>query len=96
MEEKEFQLVAEVRSADPSTARAGLPALVPDATIEDTAQGFRVEARMRGKSAGSLNRALLSGLRRLVRRTTLRATWTATDGTQERYFDYVRKDRPPA
>jgi hypothetical protein len=45
---------------------------------------------MRGESARDLNRALLSALRRLERRTRLRAEWTS-GGTTERFFDYVPK-----
>jgi len=33
----------------------------------------------------------LSALRKVVKRTTLRAEWTSGDGTGERFFDYVLK-----
>jgi hypothetical protein len=41
--------------------------------------------------ARELNRAFLSALRKVVKRTTLRAEWTSGDNTTERFFDYVLK-----
>ena len=52
--------------------------------------GFRVACTLDGPSAKDLNRDLLSALRRVVKKTRLRARWTA-DGTTERFFDYVPK-----
>jgi hypothetical protein len=49
-------------------------------------------ATLAGASAQDLNRSLLSALRRVERRTRLRAAWTA-DGVTERFFDYVSKGR---
>jgi len=51
---------------------------------------FEVEAQMEGASARDLNRTLLSALRKVEKRTTLRAEWTCGDTTQ-RFFDYVLK-----
>jgi hypothetical protein len=45
---------------------------------------------MEGASAKELNRPLLSAMRKVEKRTTLRAEWTWGD-TTERYFDYVLK-----
>jgi hypothetical protein len=45
---------------------------------------------MEGASAKELNRTLLSALRKVEKRTTLRAEWACGDIT-ERYFDYVLK-----
>ena len=45
---------------------------------------------MKGESARELNRAFLSALRRIEKKTTLRAEWTH-DGLTERFFDYVPK-----
>jgi hypothetical protein len=39
----------------------------------------------------NLNRTLLSALRKVKKRTTLRAEWTSRDGTTERFVDYVLK-----
>jgi hypothetical protein len=39
-----------------------------------------------------LNRTFLSALRKVEKRTTLRAEWTSGDGSiSERFFDYVLK-----
>jgi hypothetical protein len=50
---------------------------------------------MRGADARELNRFLLSALRRVERRTRLRAEWTA-NGETHRFFDYVPKGSRPA
>jgi len=34
---------------------------------------------------------LLSALRRVEKKTTIRAEWTSADNTTEKYFDYVLK-----
>ena len=52
---------------------------------------FVVRSEMLGESAKDLNRALLSSLRRVERKTRLRSEWTAQDGTVYRFFDYVLK-----
>ncbi len=46
---------------------------------------------MEGASARQLSRALLSALRKVEKRTTLRAEWTSSDNLTERFFDYVLK-----
>jgi len=51
---------------------------------------FRVRAEMEGSSARELNRHLLSELRRVEKKTRLRAEWTS-EGITERFFDYVLK-----
>lgn len=58
--------------------------------ISATAEGFHVVATLSGGRARDLNRSLLSALRRVERRTRLRAAWTA-GGVTERFFDYVPK-----
>jgi len=52
-----------------------------------------VKGEMEGSSARDLNRALLSALRHVERKTRLRAEWTS-EGTTERFFDYVPKGKP--
>lgn len=52
---------------------------------------FIVRRELEGKNAKDLNRSLLSSLRRVEKRTRLRAEWTARDGTVYRFFDYVLK-----
>ena len=46
---------------------------------------------MEGTAAKEVNRTLLSALRRVEKRTRLRAEWTSDDGTTFRFFDYVLK-----
>lgn len=58
-------------------------------SVASTSFGF-VEAEMEGARAKELNRTLLSALRKVEKRTTIRAEWTSSD-TTERYFDYVLK-----
>jgi hypothetical protein len=85
-----FELEAEVRTANVQDALAELPRLLPGATIVKTAAGLKVGGELEGESARDLNRWLLSALRRVERRTTLRAQWTC-GRTVERFFDYVPK-----
>ena len=51
-----------------------------------------VTKSMVGESAKDLNRQLLSALRRVEKKTRLRAEWKAKDGTVSRFFDYVLKE----
>jgi hypothetical protein len=84
-----FELVAEVSSDDPAALEPLLRELV-GGEITATADGFHVVAVLTGESPRELNRALLSALRRVERRTRLRATWTA-GGVTEHFFDYAQK-----
>jgi hypothetical protein len=94
MAEECFQLVADVSSDDPAAIGAILRDLLPG-SITETADGFHIEASMTGTSARDLNRNLLSVLRRVERRTRLRAEWTAA-GITHRFFDYVPKGTRPS
>jgi predicted RNA binding protein with dsRBD fold (UPF0201 family) len=87
---RRFDLDGDVRSASPQEVLAALRDLFPDATIETTETGLRVRVQLEGESARDLNRAVLSALRRVERRTTLRAEWSG-GRTVERFFDYVPK-----
>ncbi len=94
MSTRSFDLVADVSSADPAAIEPMLRRLV-DGEITPTPDGFHVVATHSGESAKELNRSLLSALRRVERRTRLRAAWTA-GGVTERFFDYVSKGSRPA
>jgi hypothetical protein len=89
MAESDFHLVADVSSDD-------LPAIEPilhqmvSRGITKTPDGFHIDTTMTGPRARDLNRSLLSALRRVERRTRLRAEWTA-GGVTERFFDYALK-----
>lgn len=86
----QFELNGEVRSQSPNRVHAALKELLPEARIEETELGLSVHAQVPGQSAQELNRTLLSALRKVERRTTVRAEWTSS-GMVERFFDYVFK-----
>jgi len=87
-----FSLSARVNTEDPRAIAPvldrlfGAGAVVPG----ETANEFRVTATLSGESARDLNRFVLTELRRVEKRTRLRAEWTR-DGVTERFFDYVPK-----
>ena len=90
-----FRLVGEVRTAARSEVLPVLHQLLARGEVRETNSGFEIEAQLEGESAQELNRTLLTALRRIERRTTLRAEWSS-GRTIERYFDYVRKSTRPA
>ena len=89
-----FHLTAVVSSDSPKAIGLLLEQLV-DGSVTATPDGFRVDAWMTGADPRELNRILLSSLRRVERRTRLRAEWTA-NGETHRFFDYVLKGTRPA
>ena len=93
-DEFEYRLVADVNSDEPADLRPVIESLITG-TVTPARDGFHVEGTARGESARDLNGALLSALRRVERRTRLRAAWTR-DGVTERFFDYVLKGTHPA
>jgi len=90
MRQRRFRLVADVSTDDPVALRPVLVRLVGATSLSVRNDGFHVESELSGGSARELNRTLLSALRRTVKKTRLRATWTA-GATTERFFDYVPK-----
>ncbi len=100
MTNKHFLLVANVSTDNPEAIRPILEKLIgphgsvkevnPD-DVEHRSKGeFRIQAEIEGITAKDLNRSLLSALRRVEKRTRLRAEWSSGN-TVERYFDYVLK-----
>ena len=87
----EFKLKARVSRSDARTIRHVLDQLAAKGAVKKAAEDFIVEGKMEGASARQLNRALLSALRKVEKKTTLRAEWTSSDNTTERFFDYVLK-----
>lgn len=87
-------LVADVASANPTAIQSALAGLLRG-TVTSSASGFHIETTVEGSDPRAANRELLSALRRVERRTTLRAEWTH-DGTVHRFFDYVAKGTRPA
>jgi len=90
MSKKQIALSADISTEDPSAIQRTLAGLVGVDAIIQTEKGFKVRTTMQGDSARDLNRTLLSALRSVVKKTTLRAEWTH-DKTTERFFDYVPK-----
>jgi hypothetical protein len=80
-----FELVADVTSAQPVPIRAALTNLV-DGTVTATSNGFHVEGHVSGDDPHDVNRQLFTTLRRIEPRTTLRAQWTR-EGTVHRFVD---------
>ena len=86
-----FKLKARVSRSDARTIRQALDQLAAKGSVKEAAEGFVIEAELEGASAKELNRTLLSALRKVQRKTTLRSEWTSGDGTTEKFFDYVLK-----
>jgi hypothetical protein len=87
---RKFSLVARVSTENPTAVKRAIKEFAPKGSVTATEGGFVVKAELRGASARDLNRKLLSALRRVERKTRLRAEWTSGD-TTERFFDYVPK-----
>jgi hypothetical protein len=97
MVEKRFFLQARVSTENPRAVKPVLERLVPGGSVlggEDRKE-FRVEGELSGASARDLNRAFLSSLRQVEKRTRLRSEWSC-DGVSERFFDYVPRGKKPA
>jgi hypothetical protein len=90
MTKKTFTLIARVSTENPQAIKLALEGLMSKGSITPTDEGFLVKATMHGEAARELNRTLLSALRRVERKTRLRAEWTSGRAT-ERFFDYVPK-----
>jgi hypothetical protein len=87
---KTFTLTARISTENPKAIKLALKQLLPKASVSAADEGFLVKAKMRGDTAKDLNRNLLSSLRRVTRKTVLRAEWKS-EGKTERFFDYVSK-----
>jgi hypothetical protein len=84
-----FRLSGDVSSENPDGVRPLLTQLV-DGQVTAAPDGWHLDGVMEGDDARDVNRRLLSALRRVERRTRLRAEWTA-DGVTYRFFDYALK-----
>ena len=87
-----FTIRAKLNTEDPVAIRPVLRRLVPEGSVTLTGDPKELVLRgeMEGESARELNRSLLTELRRVERRTRLRAEWTS-EGLTERFFDYAPK-----
>jgi len=89
-----FRLNGDVSSENLSAIRPVLTQLL-DGEVTATQDGLHLDGLMEGDDVRDVNRRLLSALRRIERRTRLRAEWTA-DGVTYRFFDYAFKSERPA
>lgn len=91
MAQQKFHLSARISSDSPAAVRAPLREFVGRAgKIKATDDGYEVEGTFSGESAKDLNRTLLSALRKVEKKTRLRAEWTSGEQV-EKFFDYVPK-----
>lgn len=90
MPKKVYDLTANVSTENPRAIRRVLDDLIEKGSVTPTEDGFQVKAKMVGESARDLNRTLLSALRKVEKKTRLRAEW-AFGKSVERFFDYVAK-----
>jgi hypothetical protein len=84
-----FHLVGQVSSGNLDAVRVVLEEFGLS-TEEIAGASLRAVGVMEGEDARDVNRRLLSALRRVERRTVLRAEWSA-GGLTHRFFDYVAK-----
>jgi hypothetical protein len=93
MVEKSFKLSAHVSSDNPSAIKPVLELIIGNkGTVKPTSDGFEVTANLVGESARDLNRMLLSEMRRVEKKTRLRAEWTS-GSTTEKFFDYSSRTK---
>ncbi len=90
-----LQLAARVSSDSPGAVGRVLIAKLGATSGTGDGTDWSIRAEVESASARDANRELLSELRRVERKTRLRAQWTA-GGSIERFFDYVSKGTRPA
>jgi len=93
MTKKRFKVVARVSTANPDAIKPILRELIAKGSVNKKGDEFLIEADMEGADAKELNRPLLSALRKVVKKTRLRAEWMSDEGTTQRFFDYVLKKK---
>ena len=89
-----LRLDARVSSDSPAAVGRFLVAKLGATSVTRDGGDWIVRAEVESASARDANRELLSQLRRIERKTRLRAEWTA-GGVVERFFDYVAKGTRP-
>ncbi len=91
MASKHLRVVARVSSSNLQAIKPVLEQLIKIGSVKEAKGEFIIEAEMSGDSAKELNRSFLSALRRVEKKTRLRAEWTSDNGTTQKFFDYVLK-----
>jgi hypothetical protein len=80
-----------VSSSNPKAIKPVLEQAITTGSLREAKGEYVIEAEVEGDNAKELNRSLLSTLRRVEKKTRLRAEWTSDDGTTQRFFDYTLK-----
>ena len=84
-----YKLKAQTSSNNPQSVLQVLKRfLVRKGDVVLNGELIEVNAELEGESAKDLNRILLSEMRKIEKKTRLRAEWTS-DNITERFFDYV-------
>jgi hypothetical protein len=91
MVNKRFRITARVSSSSPQAIRPVLEKIIAKGSVKKEEAEFVIETEMQGSNARELNRSLLSALRKVEKKTRLRAEWSSDDGITLRFFDYVLK-----
>ena len=91
MVNKRFRLTARVSSSNPQAIGPVLKKFIAKGSVKKAEDQFIIEAEMEAADARELNRSFLSALRKVEKKTRLRAEWASEDGTTQRFFDYVLK-----
>jgi hypothetical protein len=90
MAKKVYELTATVSTENPQAIRRVLEELIENGSVTPIEDGFQIQAKMVGESVRELNRTFLSALRKVEKKTRLRAEWAFGKSVQ-RFFDYVPK-----
>ena len=91
MVKKKFKISARISSDNSSAIKPVLERIIRnEVTVRSTGDGFEVNAELEGESARDLNRVMLSEMRRVEKKTRIRAEY-ASGNMIERFFDYVPK-----
>lgn len=93
MTRKVFRLKAQISSNDTQSVLQVIKDFIGrDGKVVVKGEVIEIDAVLEGESAKELNRILLSGMRKKEKKTRLRAEWTS-NGSTERFFDYVLKEK---
>jgi hypothetical protein len=91
MASKRFKVFARVSSSNLKAVKPIIDQVIPNTSVREEGSDLVIEGHAVGVSAKELDRSLLSAMRRVEKKTRLRAEWTSDDGPTLRFFDYVLK-----
>lgn len=84
---KDFVLSASIKTADMDKIEPVLRALVPEASIKKEGNEFIVNVTLKGDNSRDLNRNILSGMRKVIKKTRMKSEWKS-ENIIEHFFDY--------